>query len=65
MFGRENWIGLALLALCGIAGGVLVWSLVTGTILTYQGPEWLPWVLLVVWAGAVLYMLFRMPKTWL
>ena len=65
MFDRENWIGVALLSLCGIAGGVIVWSIATSTVLAYQGPDWLPWVLLAVWAGAVLYLVFRMPKTWL
>jgi len=65
MFDRENWIGVLLLALCGVVGGVLVWTIATRATLAYDGPEWIPPVLIVLYVGGLLYSLFRMPKTWL
>ena len=65
MFERENWIGVALLALCGVVGGVLLWSIATRVMPSYNGPGWLPPVLIVAYVGALLYSIFRMPKTWL
>ena len=65
MFDRENWIGVALLALCAALGGVLLWSIATRATLAFDGPAWLPPVLLVLYVGGIIYSLFRMPKTWL
>lgn len=55
---RENLIGLLLLGLCAVVGGVLVWQIVTGERLSYNGPGWLVWVLLIVFVGGSLYGLF-------
>lgn len=65
MFDRENWLGVALLAVCGIVGGGLLWSIASRATLAYDGPGWLPPVLTVIYVGALLYAFFRMPKTWL
>jgi hypothetical protein len=55
---RENVIGVLLLGLCAVVGGVLVWQIVTGERLRYNGPGWLVWVLLIVFVGGSLYGLF-------
>ncbi|MFL5758096.1 MAG: hypothetical protein ACJ789_00075 [Thermomicrobiales bacterium] len=55
MFERENAIGVLLLGLCTFMGGVLVYSIVTGTQLEYTGPSWLAVVIAVLFIGAVLY----------
>gem|GEM_PF-2183263 len=52
---RENLIGVVLVGLCAVVGGVLVWQIVTGERLTYNGPGWLVWVLLLVFVGGSLY----------
>ena len=65
MFDRENWIGVLLLALCAVVGGVLLWTIATRATLTYDGPGWIPPVLIVVYVAGLLYSFFRMPKTWL
>ncbi len=65
MFDRENWVGVALLAVCGVGGGVLLWTIATRATLTYDGPGWLPPVLMVIYVGALIYSYVRMPKTWL
>jgi hypothetical protein len=56
---RDNIIGALLLALCAVAGGVLVWSIVTGNELTYSGPAWLAWVLGALFIAGVLYGLWQ------
>ena len=63
MFERENWVGVALLAVCGVVGGVLLWSIATGTAFGYDGPGWLPPVLMVLYVGGLLYAFFRMPRS--
>ncbi|MGH2533291.1 MAG: hypothetical protein ACRDJW_13410 [Thermomicrobiales bacterium] len=55
MFDRENIIGLLLLGLCLVVGGMMVYAIATGTRFRYTGPEWLVWVLLVVFAGGILF----------
>jgi hypothetical protein len=52
---KENLIGVALLALCAVVGGVLVYSIVTGERFEYNGPRWLVWVLAVLFIGGILY----------
>ncbi len=65
MFDRENWVGVMLLAVCGVGGGILLWTIATRATLTYDGPAWLPPVLLVVYIGALIFAFVRRPKTWL
>jgi hypothetical protein len=55
MFERENAIGFLLLGLCTFMGGILVYSIVTGTRYDYSGPTWLGIVLFVLFIGATLY----------
>jgi hypothetical protein len=56
---RENIIGVLLLALCAVAGGIIVWAIVTDTKLEYNGPGWLVWVLAALFIGATFYGLFQ------
>lgn len=63
MFERENWIGLALLAVCVVVGGVLVWTIATGETLSYDGPGWIPVVLAVLFVGGLVYSFVKRPKT--
>ncbi len=55
MFDRENLIGFLLLGLCAVVGGVLVYSIATGTRFRYTGPAWLAWVLGIGFFAAILY----------
>ncbi|HEY7031728.1 MAG TPA: hypothetical protein VH482_10390 [Thermomicrobiales bacterium] len=55
----DNVIGLLLLGLCAVAGGVLVWEIVTGGEVRYTGPDWLVWVLAAVFLGGSIYGLAR------
>ncbi|MGD9711576.1 MAG: hypothetical protein AB7V46_05850 [Thermomicrobiales bacterium] len=55
---RENPIGVLILALCSVVGIVLVWQIITGERLSYDGPRWLVWVLGALMLGGSLYMLF-------
>jgi hypothetical protein len=59
MFDRENAVGLLLLAVCAVVGGVMLFSIATGTTLRYTGPDWLGWVLLFAFLGAIGYGLVR------
>jgi hypothetical protein len=63
MFDREHWVGVALLAVCGIVGGVLLWTIATRTALVYDGPGWLPPVLTVVYVGALVYAFVQRSKS--
>jgi hypothetical protein len=55
MFQRENAIGFLLLGVCAFMGGILVYSIVTGTSYDYTGPRWLSIVLFVLFIGGILY----------
>ena len=55
MFERENLIGVALLALCTVVGGILVYAITTGVRFRYTGPEWLAWVLAILFIGGSIY----------
>ena len=55
MFKGENLIGVLLAGLCLIAGGIMIWAMVTDRELTYNGPSWLPWILMVVILGGSLW----------
>src|SRR5688572_16815847 len=59
MFDRENTVGFLLLAVCAAVGGVMLFSIATGTRFRYTGPAWLVWVLLALFVGGGLYGLFR------
>ena len=59
MLGKDNLIGLVLLALGGVAIAALVYQISTGNRLTYNGPAWLPPIIAVVFMGAVFYGLFQ------
>lgn len=57
MFEREDLIGILLLGGCLVVGGVLVYSITTGTRFTYTGPDWLVPILGIVFIGALVYSL--------
>ena len=57
MFEREDLVGILLLACCLGVGGVLVYSIATGTRFRYNGPEWLVPLLGLVFLGGVVYSL--------
>ena len=64
MFDRENVVGLLLLGLCLAAGGIMLFSILTGTQLRYTGPGWVAVVLAVGFVGATLYALFTSRGRW-
>ncbi|CAN5686002.1 hypothetical protein BH23CHL4_BH23CHL4_28740 [soil metagenome] len=55
---RDNPIGVLILALCGVVGIVLIWQIATGERLSYDGPNWLIWILGIVLVGGSLYAIF-------
>jgi len=55
---RDNPIGVLILAICGVVAAVIVWQIATGERLTYNGPNWLIWVLGAVMIGGSLYAVF-------
>ncbi len=55
---RDNPIGVLILGLCSVVGLVLVWQIITGERLRYNGPGWLVWVLAIVMIGGSLYFMF-------
>jgi hypothetical protein len=55
MFKGENLIGVLLAGLCLIIAGVMIWAMATDRELTYNGPSWLPWILMVVILGGSLW----------
>jgi hypothetical protein len=55
MFEREDLVGIVLLGACAVVGGVLVYSIATGTRFRYTGPDWLVPVLGVLFLGAAIY----------
>ena len=56
---KENLIGLLFLLVCGVVAGVVVWQIVTGERLRYDGPTWLIWVLSALFFGAIIYGLYQ------
>ena len=64
MFERDNLIGVALLALCAIVAVVLLVGIGTGTRFVYTGPDWLAWVLAILFIGGSLYGLFTSARRW-
>lgn len=55
MFSRDNAIGIALLGLCTVVAGALVWQIITGERLRYNGPNWLITVIGILFFGVMLY----------
>lgn len=55
MFKGDNLIGVLLAGLCLVIAGVMIWAMVTGRELTYSGPSWLPWILMVVILGGSIW----------
>jgi hypothetical protein len=55
MFKGENLIGVLLAGLCVVIAGVMIWAMATDRELTYNGPSWLPWILMVVILGGSLW----------
>lgn len=52
---RDDLIGYLLLALCAAVGAVLVFSIVTGTRLRFDGPAWVGWLLALIFFGGIIY----------
>lgn len=55
MFKGENLIGVLLAGLCLFIAGVMIWAMATDRQLTYNGPSWLPWILMVVILGGSIW----------
>jgi len=55
VFDREDFVGVLLLGLCLVVGGVLVYSIATGTRFRFTGPSWVGVALMVLFFGAVVY----------
>jgi hypothetical protein len=55
MFKGENLIGVLLAGLCVVIAGVMIWAMATDRELSYNGPSWLPWILMVVILGGSLW----------
>jgi hypothetical protein len=56
---RNNPIGIVLVAACCVMIVALLWQIVTGDQLSYNGPNWIVWVLGTVMIGGSLYALFQ------
>jgi len=52
---RGDLIGLVLLGLCAVVGGVLVYSIATGTRFSFDGPAWVGWALMILFLGGIVY----------
>ncbi len=59
MFKDGGFIGALLVGLCLIAAGIMIWSMATDTELTYNGPQWLAWLLFIVVFGGSIFGLVR------
>ena len=62
MFSGDNLIGVILLGICGVVAAVLVWQIVTGERLVYNGPAWLPTVLGIAMIAAMIWSFFKGPR---
>ncbi len=56
---KNNLIGVLLLGLCAVAGGALIWEIVTGNQLRYNGPGWLTTVLGLLFFAGIIYGLYQ------
>lgn len=59
MFKDGGFIGVLLVGLCLIAAGIMIWASVTDTELTYNGPQWLAWLLAIIVIGGSFFGLYR------
>ena len=59
MFKDGGFIGVLLVGLCLIAAAIMIWSTVTDTELTYNGPQWLIWILFIVIFGGSIFGMVR------
>ena len=57
MFGRENAIGIVLLALCAVVAGAFIYSIGTGERFRWTGPTWVGPVLFILFLAASVYSL--------
>lgn len=55
MFKDGGFIGVLLAGLCVVVAGIMIWAMVTDRELTYNGPSWLPWILMVVILGGSIW----------
>lgn len=55
MFKGENLIGVLLAGLCLIVAGIMIWAMATDRQLTYNGPGWLPWILMIIILGGSIW----------
>ena len=46
---------MLLAGLCLFIAGVMIWAMATDRQLTYNGPSWLPWILMVVILGGSIW----------
>jgi hypothetical protein len=61
VFNRENAIGLVLLLFCAAVGGVLLYSIGTGTQFRFDGPSWIGTALAILFIGATAWGFFTRP----
>ena len=61
---RGDVIGLLLLGLCVAVGGALVYEIVTGSRFRFTGPDWLGWLLALLFLGGVLYGAVTSGRRW-
>lgn len=55
---RDNLVGFVFLGICGVVGGILVYSIMTGERITLNIPPILTIVLVVFFVGAMIYGFF-------
>jgi hypothetical protein len=58
---RDNAIGVALLALCGVVAVALLYSIATGSRFNFQGPGWVGTALVILFIAGTLYAFVRQP----
>ena len=59
MFKDGGFIGVLLVGLCLVAAGVMIWAMATDTELTYNGPRWLAWLLVIIVFGGSIFGMAR------
>ena len=59
MFKDGNFIGVLLVGLCLISAAIMIWATATDRELTYDGPNWLIWILAGVFLIGSFWGLFQ------
>lgn len=59
MFGRENLIGVLLLALCTVVAGIMIYYIIIGERPSVSVPPVVSWLLGVAFMGMLVYGFFR------